>query len=190
MTRMHPIPMIATAFVLFAAPATADQVVDSLDAARSAYEGGNIGAALNELSIAQALMQQQKATGFQSFLPEAPDGWTREIDTEMSAGLAMFGGGTGTEATYTNGRDRVSLTLLADSPMIVGMGAMLNNPAMLMASGGTLLKVGDQRFAHTDSEYTGLIANRILVQASGDNEAAVVALLEKIDYAGLGSFAP
>lgn len=190
MPRTNTATILAAACALSLSAAQADDILDALDATRSAYEAGNVGAALQELSIAQALMQQQKTASFVSFLPEAPDGWSRELDNDVAAGLAMFGGGTGAEATYSNGTDRVSLMLLADSPMVASMAGMLNNPAVLMASGGKLVKVGDQRFAQTDSEYTGMVANRILIQASGQNEAAVITILEQVDYNGLAGYAP
>lgn len=190
MARNVTAPLLAAAFALCLSPAQADDILDALDASRTAYEAGNVGTALQELSIAQALMQQQKTASFVAYLPDAPEGWWREIDTDVAAGLAMFGGGTGAEAIYTNGSESVSVMLLADSPMVASMAGMLANPAMLMASGGKLVTVGDQRFAQTDTEYTGMVANRILVQASGGNEAAVIKVLEQIDYDGLAGYAP
>lgn len=190
MPRSLKATLAMAALSLIAVEARADDILDALDAARGAYEEGHIGAALQELSIAEALLQQQKTEGLVAFLPDAPAGWTREIDTEMAAGLAMFGGGTGAEARYSSGSDSVSLMLLADSPMITSFAGMLSNPAILMASGGKLVKLGDQRFAQTDGEYTALIGNRILVQASGESEAAVMAILEAIDFDGLLAYTP
>jgi len=170
--------------------AGADEITDALEATREAYESGSIAEALQELSIAQALLQAQKTAGIISFLPEAPEGWTREVDTDMAAGLAMMGGGTGAEASYTNGRDSVDLTVIADSPMIATFAGMMNNPALLMASGGKLEKIGAQRFSLMDGEYVTLVGNRILVQARGSDDATLRALLEAIPYDDLLGYAP
>ncbi|MCV6596112.1 MAG: hypothetical protein OIF40_03380 [Mangrovicoccus sp.] len=171
-------------------PAGADEITDALEATREAYEAGSIVEALQELSIAQALLQAQKTAGIVAFLPEAPDGWTREVDTDMAAGMMMFGGGTGAEARYIKGGEQIELTLMADSPMIGTFAGLMNNPAMLMASGGKLEKIGGQRFSLMDGEYSTLVGNRILVQARGSDEAAVKALLETIPYGDLLNYAP
>jgi hypothetical protein len=84
----------------------------------------------------------------------------------MNQGLAMLGGGTGAEAVYAGDGMRFIVTLMADNPMVGAMGAMLGNP-MLMATAGEIVRVGRQKFVDQDGELTGLVDNRILVQASG-----------------------
>ena len=76
-----------------ALPAHADDVTDALQNAITSYEEGDIGYAMEELDYAKQLMASMKADALTGFLPEAPDGWTREVNTEMGAGLAMMGGG-------------------------------------------------------------------------------------------------
>ena len=115
--------------------AAADDVTDALDAARAAYDAGNVSTALEELSYAQSLLQALRTDGLAGFFPPAPDGWTREISTEMGPAMAMTGGGTGAEATYRRDSDQFSITLLADSPMIMAMAPMLTNPMLATASG-------------------------------------------------------
>jgi len=167
--------------------AAADEVTDTLTSAIDAYESGDVQYALEELAYAQQLLQALRAEGLTGFLPPAPEGWTREIDTEMNAGLAMMGGGTGAEATYDGDGQRITVTLMADNPMVGAMAAMFSNP-MLMAASGRITRVGRQKFVDQDGELTGLVDNRILVQASGGSPEDKVALLEKIDFGALAQF--
>ncbi|MBV0913064.1 hypothetical protein [Anianabacter salinae] len=179
--------LAALACLALASPAAADDVTDTLNSAIEAYESGDIQFALEEIAFAQQLMQGMKTDTLSALLPEAPEGFTREIDTEMNAGLAMMGGGTGTEATYSGDAGSFTLTLLADSPMVTAMGAMFSNPT-IMAASGELFRVGRQRFVDQDGEVTTLVANRILVQASGADRDVMMPVLEAIDYEALGNF--
>lgn len=173
--------------VLFALPAAADDVTDTIESALEAYRDGDVQYAIEELSYAQQLLQGMKTDSLTAFLPEPPPGWTREIDTEMNAGLAMMGGGIGAEATYSDGSDSFTLTLLADSPMVMAMAGMLNNPTV-MAAAGKMVRVGRQKFLDQDGELSTLVNNRVLIQASGAGTDIMMPVLEAIDYRGLGDF--
>ena len=69
--------------------------------------------------------------------------------------------------------------IISDSPMIVAMAAAFANPGMI---GGTLTRVGRERFVEQDGELSGLIDNRILVQASGGDLNDMIAHLEQMDF--------
>ena len=165
--------------------ATADEVADTIRSALDAYESGDAQYAAEELAYAQQLLREMKAVGLTGFLPPAPDGWTREDDTEMTANMGFMGGGVGAKATYTNGSDRFEITLMADNPMVAAMGGMFANAA---AMGIRQVRVGRERFASQDGQLTALIGNRVLVQASGAAPEVMVPVLEGIDYAGLSAF--
>jgi hypothetical protein len=176
----------ALVLVAIANPTLADEVSDTLSSALQAYEDGDIDYAIEELDYAKQLLQEMTTQELASFLPEPPAGWTREIaQSEVTAGLAMIGGGTGAEADYTNGTDTITVTLIADSPMVTMFGGMLGNAAML---GMKLHRVGREKFIDNDGELTGLIDNRILVQAKGATPEVMVPLLEAIDFKALEEF--
>ena len=63
----------------FTHPALADEVTDTLNSAMQAYQNGDIRYAVEELDYAKQLLQAMKADELSGYLPEAPDGWTREI---------------------------------------------------------------------------------------------------------------
>lgn len=165
----------------------ADDVTDTLYSAIEAYEAGDVQYALEELGYAQHLLQALKAEGLTAFLPPAPDGWAREVTTDMNQGLAMMGGGTGAEATYTGDGHQFTISLMADTPMVGAMAAMFGNP-MIMAASGQIIRVGRQKFIDQEGALTGLVDNRILVQASGAEADTIVPVLETIDYKALAGF--
>lgn len=176
----------AVAFGLAAVqPLHADDISDALQSAMEAYEEGDINYALEELEYAKQLMVAQNADALVQFLPAAPDGWTREVNTEMNAGLAMMGGGTGAEAEYQSAGDSMTLTLMADNPMVGAMAGMIGNAGLM---GGKIERVGREKFMVMDGEITGLIDNRILVKATGGDVEAMLALIETMDFRALKDF--
>ena len=170
---------------LGAFPAKADDISDTLQSALEAYESGDTAYALEELDYARQLMLALKTDALAGFLPAAPDGWTREINAEMGAGLAMMGGGTGAEAEYSGDGHSVNITLMADNPMVAAMAGMIGNAAMY---GAKVERVGREKFMVQDGEATGLVGNRVLVKGSGSDMQTVLGLLETIDFKALKTF--
>lgn len=179
--------LTAAALIAFAGVASADEISDALGAALKAYEEGDVAYALEELEFAMAKLGALKADALSGYLPTAPDGWTREDNKEAGAGMAMLGGGAAAEATYTSadGAQSYTISLMADSPMVVQMGAMVNNAAVM---GMEVMRIGRQKFARNDGEIIGLVANRILVRAEGGDVDLLVKALEQIDYGKLAQF--
>ena len=175
----------ATALALIASPIWADEVTDTLQSAISAYEEGDLTYALEEMAYAKQLIDTKKADALQGFLPPAPDGWTREMDTEMSAGMAMFGGGIGASAEYMSpdGDEQITLTIMAGNQMVMAFGGMMGNAA---AMGAKIERVGREKFMLKDGELTSVIDNKVMVQASGGEPAQMIGLLEQIDFRALG----
>ena len=169
-----------------AAAASADEITDALTSAIEAYEEGDVKYALEELEYAKQLMAAMKADELVSFLPDPPEGWSREVSTEMGAGLAMMGGGTGAEAEYSkDGEEAFTITLMADNPMVGAMAGMLGNAA---AIGARIERVGRQKMMVQDGEITGLVDSRILVQAKGGDPELMLGVLKTIDYRALADF--
>ena len=167
-------------------PSLADEVTDTLSSALQAYEDGDIEYAIEELDYAKQLLQALSAQALNNFLPKAPEGWTREvIEAEMNAGLAMLGGGIGAEAEYTDGSETVTVRIMAENPMVTMFGGMLANAGLM---GMKLHRVGREKFVFDDGELTGLIDNRILVQADGSSLEVMISILETMDFKGLEDF--
>ena len=162
----------------------ADEFTETLDAASAAYADGDIDAAAEELTYASQLLQQMQAAEFADMLPEPLDGWTREVNTEATAAMGMFGGGTTATGEYSNGSERFEITMMADNPTVMSMAGMLANPQM-MASMGEIVRIQRQSFVDQSGELTGMIDGRVLIQASGSAAREdIIAHLETIDFRG------
>ncbi|MGR3540240.1 MAG: hypothetical protein ACU0BS_02255 [Hasllibacter sp.] len=167
--------------------APADEVVEALEAAIEAYRAGDMRGVRIEMGFAEQALQAVAAAGFSQFLPEPLDGWTREVDVNGAAAeMAMMGGGAGADASYRNGGQWFGITMMADSPLLAMMMGVVANPAM---TGGEMVRVGRERFVWMDGELVGVIGNRVLIQAEGDESVrdAMVAHLETIDFDALAA---
>jgi hypothetical protein len=175
---------IALAAVLAAAPAFADEVTDSLDEARAAYDKQDYSTAKQALDMASSLIAQKNAEGLGKLLPEALSGWTaEEVDTN-AAGMAMLGGGIHAGRKYVNGDQDVGLSIVGDSPMLGTWMPMLSNP-MMAAAMGKMTKIGKYRALQTnDGQVILVINNRFLVTVEGS-----ASIEDKMAYASAIDFA-
>ncbi|MCI2400741.1 hypothetical protein [Aliiroseovarius subalbicans] len=170
---------------LTAVSAQADDVTDTLNSALTAYEEGDIQYALEELEYAKQLLSEMKTAELTAYLPEAPDGWTREISEDGNAGMSFLGGGIGAEARYSNGDESFDISITADNPMVAAMASMIGNAALM---GAKIERVGREKFMNQDGDLTGLVDNRIMIQASGTAVEVMIPVLKTIDYKGLEDF--
>ena len=181
----HAFPAAICLAFSIATSAHADEVTDTLQSAMDAYNSGDLQYALEELEFAKQLMLTQKTDALSVFLPDAPEGWTREVNTEINASLGMMGGGVGAEARYSGGGQDFTLSIYADNPMVGAMAAMIQNAA---AMGMKIERIGREKFAVQDNTLQGMIANRILVKAEGGEIETMKKVLETIDYKALAGF--
>lgn len=183
--------LVTAALVLLAGslPAGADEFTDTLESALSAYRDGDVDGARQDVEYAGKLLVAMKSESLAKFLPEAPPGWTRgEGDPSEGAGfMGMLGGGTSASATYTRGGEEMSLSLVANSPMVSGMAAMVSGIGAL--GGGKPMRIQRTEFSQNDQSLQGVVNGKVLVNVDGN--AAVEdkrALLEAIDFKALGEF--
>jgi len=167
--------------------AAADDITDALSAAIEAYEADDISGALDEMAYAEQLLQALQAQGLTAFLPEPREGWDRQIEESSGNAAAFMGGGFMTEAAYTGPGQSFTVTLMADNPMVMQMGAMLGNRVM-MSMMGDIVRINGETFVNQEGEVMGLIAGRVLIQASGGEVEEMVAHLEQIDFDALQGF--
>lgn len=172
---------------------TASEVREAAKEAMALFEKGDMAGAAGQFDYAAQLIRQQKAGDLAALLPPAPSGWTAEEAETETMGAAIMGGGVHASRTYIRGDDSIDLSVMADNPMVQSMAAMVQNPAMIAASGGKLEKVGNYRAAvkyeaETKSgEATLIVDNRILVsvKSEGASRDEMMALLNKLDLAKL-----
>ena len=175
---------LATA-VTFGA-AKADEFTDTIEAAMEAYEAGDIKTAKEEIDFAAQLLGQMKAEGLSAFLPEALDGWEREVGDTQS--MAALGGGQMASATYTKDGQTVEIQLMAGNQMVTAMGAMFSNPA-LMGAAGKVKRINRQKVVITKQGEIQTLINQVLVQISGSADVdAKEEYFGEMDVKGLDDF--
>lgn len=185
---MRPLPVLPTLALALAlgiglaGPAAADEFTDVLESALEAYRDGDVVGARADVEYATKLLDARKAETLAAFLPAAPAGWTREEAEADGAGIAMamFGGGTAAAATYRRADEQFTLTLVANSPMVSGMGAMVSSLAAVAGSGSR--RIQRTEFAVSDGDLQGVVGGKVLVSADGtaslDDMAAVIDLMD------------
>src|SRR5262249_48327578 len=119
---------VACALIMSGAPAAiADDVTDQINEALNACQKPYTHTASAALDAAANLLRQARAEALKKLLPTAPSGWTADEAEASAVGAAMLGGGTTASRTYHNGDQRVEVQIMADSPMLQGMAALLGS---------------------------------------------------------------
>ncbi len=161
----------------------ADEVLEQIEQGLELYREGEYGGAITELEFAISDLRKLVAGQISETFPDAPPGWTAaEASSEQGGGGAamMFGGSGGTmlERKYSQdgGQGRMEATLMIDNPMIQGMAALFNNPAIMGAQANTeRVRIGRESAMvkweanRSRAEATLLLDGRILIQVNGQN---------------------
>ncbi|ONG54413.1 hypothetical protein BKE38_10490 [Pseudoroseomonas deserti] len=172
--------LLPAMLLLAALPARADDATDAIDRARQLYVAGDMKGASNELVYALREVDMRRRAGFQAFFPAAPEGWTLEPAEADSAGAAlaaqMMGGGVIVERRYarTAGEVEAHITaqIMADSPMVQGLAAMVTNP-MMMQPGDRRVRInGETALLRFDAEQKSgeitLVSGNSVIKLEGE----------------------
>src|SRR5436305_7115809 len=127
---MHSLRMLAAAvIVLMAAPAlAADEVIEAIDQARKAYQGGDLAGAKQALDLASQLIGQKNADAFGKLLPAALAGWTAEAVQTVAVGAVGFGASTASRNYRKPNGDNIEVQITGDSAIIMQYATFLSNP--------------------------------------------------------------
>ncbi|HZS64724.1 MAG TPA: hypothetical protein VFA53_09570 [Xanthobacteraceae bacterium] len=180
--------MAAAVACLIVNPAfAADDVLEAIDQARSAYQAGNLAEAKQSLDLASQLIGQKNAEGFVTLLPQPLPGWKAEKAETAALGAAAFGGVTSASRRYTNDKgDDIEVQITGDSAMIAPMATFLANPQFAGAM-GKIVRFGSQRAIVTpDGDVNMVISNKFLVSVHGSGPAdAKLSYAKAVDIAKL-----
>jgi hypothetical protein len=168
--------------------AYADDVTDQIHQALTAYEKKDFPTAVAGLQAALDLMQQMRADVYGSLLPAAIEGWTADKVETVSAGVAVAGGGTGASRKYHKGNAEVSVSILADSPLLQAMSALASSGLAAMTGVRTEIVNGHRTlYMQQDGALTSFIGDRILVRVEGKDqpEATLKQFLSAVDFAAV-----
>lgn len=177
----------AAAILMMPAPAfAADEVLEAIDQARKAYQGGDLAEAKQSLDLASQLIGQKNADAFGKLLPAALAGWKADDVQTTSVGAVGFGASTASRH-YTNAKgDSVEVQITGDSAMVMQYAAVLTNPAIAGAM-GKLVRVGNQRAIQAQNgDVHMVINNKYMVIVSGSGGANdKLAYAQAVDVAKL-----
>jgi len=181
---------VVVAAGIAAVPAVADEFTDTLESAIKAYGDGDVAGAQQDVEYAGKLLTAMKAESLSKFLPPALAGWTREDQNADDAGgmMAMIGGGTTAGASYKKpDGTELTITLVANSPMVNGLAAMIGG--MATVGGGKPIRIQRTEFANSDGEMQGVVNGKVMISVSGDATVEdKTAYLEAMDFKGLAEF--
>ena len=179
--------------------AYADEVLDAIKEATEAYNEKAYTEAVESLDYAKQLIQQLTSEGLKNFLPKPLEGW--KAKEAKSQNLGMMGGSAGIEQEYwkassgNQGRSRVTMSIMGESPMFQGMMAMFN-PAIAGSAGGKLQKIKRNKaivkysMDNRDGEIMINVVKKYLVIVKGSNvdKEDLMNYAKAVDYKGLKSF--
>ncbi len=177
------------ACTLPALPAAADEFTDTMQGALDAYAKGDIDGARADVDYAGKLLTAMRAGALAKLFPDALPGWTREEAdaSEASGFMGMLGGGTTASATYRKGDQSVEMTLIANSPMISGMAAMISNFAAM--GDGPPIRINRTEFGKDGDDLQGVINGKVMLTVGGnaslDDKKAYISAM---DFGAIGAF--
>jgi len=180
-SAMHPLP------------ARADDVTDQIDQALAAYQKHDLAVAVAALEAVANLLRQTQADALKAVLPAAPSGWTADpVDTSAVA-AAMLGGVTTISRTYHNGDQQVEVQIVANSPMLQGMAALINSPLAAAASMKTVVIGGrPMSYAANDNSFMTMITGKSIVKVAGNkttSDPTPRSFIAAVDFAMLEKLA-
>ena len=174
----------------------ADEVTDQMDAARKAYDAGDLRTAVDSLNFAVASIKELESARLLKLLPEPLAGWQADPAESENAGIASVIAGVNLKRRYfrPDGAE-VTLSVMADSPLLPMLTMFLSSPFMMQADPGTkpyTLK-GQRGITKYDSktgeyETSLIIGNRLLIQAKGHGLSdgnAVQQYMEALDVGAI-----
>jgi hypothetical protein len=169
-------------------PAWADDITDQINEALTAYGRKDLPTAIAGLEAALNLLRQSRADAYGALLPAAPAGWTAEKVETIAVGVAMAGGGTGATRKYQKGNDTVTVSILADSPLMQVMSTLMNSG--MAGLGGMQTRIVNGRrtiYMKDDGAFTTIVADRILVRVEGRGqpEDTLKQFLTAVDFAAV-----
>ena len=122
---------------------------EAIEQAKKAVEADKLGAAIAALQAAIRDLQKKQRTRILAALPK-PEGWEiqdpAQDDASADIAASMLGGGHSVTREYRKGDDKsLSIEVTANSPLMQMMAMMFNNPALIEADGGEVVKYGPHK---------------------------------------------
>ncbi len=173
----------------------ADDITDQITIGLEAYKEQDYKTALEELKFVTAQIQQLNQEEMQKLMPKALEGWTEKESSsrDNQVAMSMMGGGTSMKSVFQRNREKVTVEVLANSPMMQMMTMMMKNPAMMAGQKNTKpyrykKAKGMIKTEKNKTEISLVLAGQILVKVSGrklEDDAVLKQYLEQLDFSKL-----
>jgi hypothetical protein len=166
---MRRVLLAVCLLVAGAVPALADPVQDNIAGAMKAYNAGDLRTAKQRLDMASQLIAQRNAQVLATVLPRPYQGWT--ADKPEVTGLGnVLGGMISAKRVYRGpAGQRVSLSIIGDSPMLTAFMALISNPQIAMMSGNQIVTIaGQQAMIGKNGEIQMAYGNRWFITVEGN----------------------
>ncbi|SFV50996.1 hypothetical protein MNB_SV-12-1117 [hydrothermal vent metagenome] len=179
---------IALTTLLLTGNAVADDITDTMADALSAYKKGDYVQTQEDLAYVMELLKQKKGDSIKTLLPDALDGWKAEEAKSETAGAGMLGGGSTSSRTYTKDKSQIIISVVTDSPLLKGLGAIMGNP--MFSSGGKLKRINREKATikynskRESGEITIMLDKRFLITVKGTKvtEDELINYAKAIDF--------
>ncbi len=174
---------VSVATLILSSNCVADDITDTMQEAMASYKKGDYVQTKEDLVYVMELLKQKKGNSIKMLLPDALSGWKAEEATSETAGSGMLGGGSTVSRIYTKDNAKVTIEVVADSPLLQGLGAIIGNP--MFSSGGKLKRINREKatikynIKRKSGEITIMLDKRFLVTVKGTK----VTEDELVDYA-------
>jgi hypothetical protein len=185
MLRLWVLPIA----LLLALPpvARADDITDQIDRGLDAYRKEDLSAAVTALDTAAGLIRQKKTQAWRTALPPPLSGWTAEKVQGTALSPALLGGATMINRTYRKDGSTVTVSIIADSPLVSPIAAFLANSVAGLIGNSEIAVIGGRRalYSKDDNAYQTLVGDRVLVKVEGSHDVGDPVLREwfqAIDY--------
>jgi hypothetical protein len=191
MRRGHGLFAAALVVLVASGPlARADAVTDQIHQALKAYGKNDLGAAATALDTATTLIRQKQTEAWKRLLPNPVAGWTARKPEGSALSPAVFGGALTVSRKYRKGNAVVTVSIVANSPMIQAVASFLTGGLGSMLGAGDLVIIGGRRVLHTksDNSYETLVNKAVLVKVEGNpaaNDADLRQYIGAIDFAAV-----
>ena len=185
----------AIAAVLAASlPAAADDVTDQINQALGAYQKQDLSTAVKSLDTAAGLIRQKKMEAWKAALPEALPGWTADKAQGTALAPALLGGATTVTRVYRKDGNTITISIIADSPMVATIAAFLSNSVVGLIGNTEIAVINGRRalYGKDEKSFQTLAGDKVLVKvegSSGIDDPVLREWFQAIDFAQLEKLA-
>jgi hypothetical protein len=187
-------PAAVALMLCLTTPARANDVTDQINQALGAYQKQNLSAAITALDTAASLIRQKKTEAWKVGFPAPLPGWSADKAQGTALAPALLGGATTVSRVYHKDEKSVTVSIIADSPIVSTIAAFLSNTVVGLIGNSEVAVVGGRRalYSKDDNSFQTLVGDKVLVKVEGSHgidDPVLREWFQSIDYAKLEQLA-